>query len=217
MPNKPINVIIADDHKIVLDGLQRILENDFIVVGLATDGLELVRLVKSKKPDVAVVDASMPKLNGMEAIRQIRTFDKDVKTIVLTMHKNVAYAVRAFDVGANGYIVKHAATDELVSAIKEVLKGRTYITPHIAGELFLAVRNGSGLDRNDDPIARLTPRQREILQLVAEGHTSQHIADTLYISRQTVEYHKYKIMKTLAVKSTSDLVSLAIKCGIVAI
>lgn len=217
MPNKPITVIIADDHKIVLDGLQRILENDFTVVGLAADGMELVRLVKSKKPDVAVVDASMPKLNGMEAIRQIRTFNKDVKTIVLTMHKDVAYAVRAFDVGANGYIVKHAATDELVNAIKEVLKGRTYITPHIAGELFLAVRNGSDLDRIDDPIARLTPRQREILQLVAEGHTAQQIADNLYISKRTVEYHKYKIMKTLSVKSTSDLVALAIKCGIVRI
>jgi DNA-binding NarL/FixJ family response regulator len=211
---KPISVIIADDHKIVLDGLKSLLRKDFTISGLAGDGIELVRMVKSKKPDVVVADASMPKLNGIEAIRQIKEFYPDIKTIVLTMHNDVAYAVRAFDVGANGYIVKHAAADELVTAIREVIKGRTYITPYIAGELFLAVRNGLDNEQVDNPIVKLTSRQREVLQLVAEGHTAQEIADRLYISRRTVEFHKYKIMETLDVKSSSDLVALAIKHGI---
>jgi len=214
---EPTSVIIADDHKIVLDGLKGLLEKEFNVSGLAEDGTALVRLVKAKKPDVVVADASMPKLNGIEAIRLIRDFDPDIKTIVLTMHNDVAYAMRAFDVGANGYIVKHAAADELVTAIREVVKGRTYITPHIAGELFLTVRNGTDYDQPDNPIAKLTPRQREVLQLVAEGHTAQQVADTLFISRRTVEFHKYKIMETLGVKSSSDLIAMAIKHGIVTI
>ena len=213
----PINVIIADDHKIVLDGLKSLLEKEFTVSGLAKDGLELVRMVKTKKPDVVVADASMPKLNGIEAIQQIKDFNPDIKAIVLTMHKDVAYAIRAFDVGADGYIVKHAAADELVTAIREVVKGRTYITPHIAGELFLAVRDGENHDQLDNPIARLTPRQREVLQLVAEGHTAQQIADALFISRRTVEYHKYKLMEALGVDSSSDLVAMAIKHGIVSV
>jgi len=212
-----ITVIIADDHKIVLDGLKSLLEKDFTICGLAADGMELVRMVKANKPDVVVADASMPKLNGIEAIRQIKAFDADVKTIVLTMHNDVAYAIRAFDVGANGYIVKHAAADELITAIREVLKGRTYITPYIAGELFLAVRDGPDHAQQDNPVARLTPRQREVLQLVAEGHTAQQIADSLYISRRTVEFHKYKIMDALGVKSSSDLVAVAIKHGVVTI
>jgi DNA-binding NarL/FixJ family response regulator len=214
---KPISIIIADDHKIVLDGLKSLLEKDFSISGLAADGMELVRLVKAKNPDVVVADASMPKLNGIEAIRQIKDFSPDIKAIVLTMHNDVAYAMRAFDVGANGYIVKHAAADELITAIREVIKGRTYITPHIAGELFLAVRNSVDQDQQDTPIARLTPRQREVLQLVAEGHTAQQIADALCISRRTVEFHKYKIMDALGVKSSSDLVAVAIKHGVVTI
>lgn len=213
---KPINVIIADDHKIVLDGLKSLLEKEFTIAGLAGDGIELVHLVKARQPHVVVADASMPKLNGIEAIRQIRAFDSDVKTIVLTMHNDVAYAVHAFVVGANGYIIKHAAADELITAIKEVLKGRTYITPHIARELFLAGRNG--LDqRQEEPISKLTPRQREVLQLVAEGHSTQQIADTLCISSRTVEFHKYKVMETLEVKSSSELIAIAIKHGIVTI
>ncbi len=213
----PITVIIADDHKMVLEGLKSLLEKEFTVSGLAQDGIELVRLVKAKKPDVVVADASMPKLNGIEAIRQIRDVDPEIKTIVLTMHNDVAYAMRAFDVGANGYIVKHAAGDELVTAIREVIKGRTYITPHIAGELFLAVRNGLDPGQLDNPLANLTPRQREVLQLVAEGHTARQIADKLHISRRTVEFHKYKIMETLNVKTSTDLIALAIKHGIVTI
>lgn len=213
----PITVIIADDHKIVLDGLKSLLENDFTISGLAGDGMELVRMVKATNPDVVIADASMPKLNGIEAIRQIKDINPDIKTIVLTMHNDVAYAIRAFDVGANGYIVKHAAADELISAIHEVIKGRTYITPYIAGELFLAVRNGTDHEQSDNPIAKLTPRQREVLQLAAEGNTAQQIADSLCISRRTVEFHKYKIMDTLGVKSSSDLVAMAIKHGIVTI
>ena len=213
---KPINVTIADDHQIVLDGLKNLLEKEFTIAGLAGDGMELVHLVKTHKPDVVVADASMPKLNGIEAIRQIKAFDADVKTIVLTMHNDVAYAMRAFDVGANGYIVKHAAADELITAIREVLKGRTYITPHIAGELFLAVRDG--LDQHQEgPISKLTPRQREVLQLVAEGHSAPQIADMLNISSRTVEFHKYKVKEMLGAKSSSELIAIAIKHGIVSI
>jgi DNA-binding NarL/FixJ family response regulator len=206
-------VIIADDHKIVLDGLKQILEDEFNIVGLALDGMELVRLAKSKKPHVIVVDASMPKLNGIEATRQIKAVDPDVKIIVLTMHNDVGYAIRAFDVGADGYIVKHAAAEELITAIREVLKGRTYITPHIAGELFHAVRNED--DRRERPLSKLTPRQREVLQLLAEGHSAQEAADILCISRRTVEFHKYNIMETVGAKNNTDLISFAIKNGIV--
>ncbi len=212
---KQTHVIIADDHKIVLDGLKSLFEPVFTIAGLAQDGRELVRLVESKKPHVVVVDVSMPKLNGIEAIRQIKEIDPDIKAIVLTMHNDVEYALRAFDMEADGFIVKHAAAAELINAIREVSKGRTYITPHIAGELFLAVRNGDQ-DR-EKPISKLTPRQREFLQLVAEGRSAQEVANMLCISRRTVEFHKYNIMENLDLKSNADLVSFAIKHGFVSV
>ena len=157
----------------------------------------------------------MPLLNGIEAVRQIKEINPDIKVVFLTMHPDVTYAARAFEVGASGYVLKHSAPSELVTAIREAIKGRTYVTPMIAGELMQSYKEGSHLQRKG--IGKLTPRQKEVLQLLAEGHSAKEIADTLCISPRTVEFHKYKMMEQLNVKTSAELVGYAIKHGIVTV
>jgi DNA-binding NarL/FixJ family response regulator len=207
-------VLLADDHKIVLDGLKMILEPEFEIIGTVEDGRALVSAAQKLAPDVIVVDISMPLLNGIEAIRQIRKLDPHVKVIFMTMHSDVTYAIRAFEVGASGYVLKHAASSELVTAIHEALKGRTYVTPMIAGELVHAFKTGA---LQSDKSQQLTERQREILQLLAEGYSAKEIAELLNISPRTVEFHKYSLMKKLNLKTGSALVQYSIKHGITVI
>ena len=212
---KRTRVLLADDHKIVLDGLKSLLEPEFELVGTVGDGRALVSAVEQLHPDVIVVDISMPLLNGIEAVRQIKKLDKQVKVVFLTMHPDVTYAIRAFEAGASGYVLKHSAASELLTAIHEAIKGRTYVTPMIAGELVQAYKGGTC--RQTGEAAELTQRQREILQLLAEGNSAKEIANLLNISPRTVEFHKYNMMSKLELKSLSALIQYAIKHGFVSV
>ena len=205
-------LLIADDHKIFAEGLKRLLNADFDIVGVVEDGRELVAAAEKLRPDVIVVDISMPMLNGIEAVRQIKKVHPEIKVVFLTMHPDVAYAASAFKAGASGYVLKHSAPDELITAIREGLKGRTYVTPLIAGKLLHSYESGSHSEA--DTVLSLTSRQREVLQLLAEGHSAKEIAAILNISTKTVEYHKYRMMEDLGIKTTAELIRYAVKQGI---
>ena len=209
---KKPRVLLADDHKIVAEGLKSLLEPEFTLVGAVEDGRALVKAAEELQPDVAVVDVSMPKLNGIEAVRQIKQKNKHIKIVFLTMHPDVTYAASAFEAGASGYVLKHSAPAELVMAIHEALEGRTYVTPRIAGELMQAYRDGTA---HQETAVDMTPRQREVLQLLAEGQSTKEIASTLGISTRTVEFHKYRMMEDLGIKTVAELVKYAVKHGIV--
>jgi DNA-binding NarL/FixJ family response regulator len=205
-------LLIADDHKIFAEGLKRLLNADFDIVGVVEDGRELVAAAEKLRPDVMVVDISMPMLNGIEAVRQIKKVHPEIKVVFLTMHPDVAYAASAFKAGASGYVLKHSAPDELVTAIREGLKGRTYVTPLIAGKLLHSYESGSHSEV--DKVLSLSSRQREVLQLLAEGRSAKEIAAILNISSKTVEYHKYRMMEDLGIKTAAELVRYAVKQGI---
>ena len=210
---KRMRVLLADDHKIVLEGLRSLLQADFELVGMVTDGRELVSQALDLRPDVIVVDISMPLLNGIEAVRQIKKIDSHIKVVFLTMQPDVTYAIRAFEAGASGYVLKHSASSELVNAIQEAIKGKTYVTPMIAGELMQAYQEGR--HQAPEKAWQLTPRQREVLQLMAEGRSAKEISNIMNISPRTVEFHKYTLMSKLNLKSTSALIQYAIKHGFI--
>jgi DNA-binding NarL/FixJ family response regulator len=210
-----IRVLLADDHPIVLAGLKNLLEPEFELVGTVEDGKALVREAERLRPQVIVADISMPLLNGIEAVRQIKQTNDRIKVVFLTMHPDVAYATMAFDAGASGYVLKRSASRELITAINEAMAGRTYVTPMIAGELMETYKKtppGGNVFHK-----KLTTRQYEVLQLLAEGLSAKEIADKLYISPRTVETHKYNMMEELNLKTTADLIKFAIKHGIVSI
>ena len=205
-------VLLADDHRVVAEGLRSLLEADFDVVGIVSDGRELVAAAKTLDPDAVVLDISMPSLNGIEAARQMKAANSRAKVVFLTMHREVAYAERALEAGASGFVLKHSATSELVTAIHEALKGGTYITPQIAGDLLDSFRRGPAAGAETP--GGLTPRQREVLQLVAEGRSAKEIAALLRISRRTAEFHKARLMETLGVQTTAELIQYAIRTGV---
>jgi DNA-binding NarL/FixJ family response regulator len=198
----------------VVEGLRSLLESEFDLVGTVQDGRALLDASKKLRPDVIVADISMPMLNGIEAVRKIKKTDPNIKVVFLTMHPDVTYASEAFEAGASGYVLKHSAPSELVTAIHEALKGRTYVTPLIAGELMKTYRDGS--HKRNEALLKLSTRQREVLQLLAEGKLAKEVAGILNISTRTVEFHKYKMMKELGIKTSAELVQYAIKHGIVA-
>ena len=206
-------IILADDHKIVLEGLKNLLEPAFDLVGTVENGRALLAAAKKLHPDVIVADISMPMLNGIEAVRKIKKISPHVKVVFLTMHPDVSYATEAFEAGASGYVLKHSAPAELVYAINEVISGNTYITPMIAGELLESYKNGS--HKRNDALTKLSQRQREVLQLLAEGKVAKEVGGILNISTRTVEFHKYKMMDELGIKSSAALVQFAVKHGIV--
>ena len=205
-------VLIADDHKIVVEGLKKLLSPEFEIAGAVEDGRELVKAAEELRPDVIVADISMPGLNGIEAVRQIKKVHKEIKVVFLTMHPDVAYAVSAFKAGASGYVLKHSAPDELVTAIRAALKGETYVTPLIAGKLLQSYEQEARGQR--ETAAALTSRQREVLHLLAEGHSVKEIAEILNVSTKTVEYHKYQMMENLGLKTLAELVRYAVRQGI---
>ena len=204
-------ILLADDHRIILDGLKRVLEPEFEVAGAVKDGRELLKAAERLRPDVIVADISMPHLNGLEAVRKIHTTYPEIKVVFLTMHAEVAYALNAFEAGASGYVLKNSASDELVTAIREALQGRTFVTALIAGELVQAYQNGK--HRQAVTVADLTTRQREVLHLLVQGCTSKEIATSLTISTKNVEYHKYRIMELLGTKTSAELVRHAVQQG----
>jgi DNA-binding NarL/FixJ family response regulator len=208
-------ILLADDHRIVAEGLKELLTPEFEFLGLVEDGRELVEQAKKLRPDVIVADVTMPHLNGIDALAQLKKNDPNVKVVFLTMHREVAYARRALEAGAFGFVLKHSAPDELVTALRAALAGKKYITPAIAGEVLESIQSDPRSSK--DPVASLTPRQREILQLLAEGKTAKEIAAVLEISTRTVEFHKYEMMQSAGIHNSAELVHFAIKHGLVAI
>ncbi len=206
-------VLLADDPRLVAEGLKSLLASDFELVGVVEDGRALIEAAKKLHPQVIVADITMPHLNGIDALTQLKKDNADVRVVFLTMHQEPVYARRALEAGASGFVLKHSAPAELVAAIRAALNGQTYITPALAGELFHALRQEPR--EATDPVASLTQRQREIIQLFAEGRSAKEIAGALGISTRTVEFHKYQIMAALHLQNSAELVHFAIKHGIV--
>lgn len=209
---KRYKVLLADDHRMVAEGLQRILEPEYELVQIFDNGRALLEAAPGLEHDIILLDISMPSLNGLDAVHQLRQSGCKSKIVILTMHKDVLYARRAFRVGANGFVVKHSATDELLKALKVVLEGGFYVTPDLANQLDKSAGEETGRVTEKD---LLTPRQREVLQLFAEGYSAREVANELHISVRTAENHRAHIMKTIGLISTADLVRFAIRHGIV--
>jgi DNA-binding NarL/FixJ family response regulator len=207
--SKP-RVLLADDHTLLLEAFQKLLADECEIVGVATNGRALVTAAATLRPDVIVVDVTMPLLNGIDAARQIKQTDPDVRIIFLTMNEDPNLAAEAFRAGASGYLLKRSAASELVTAIREVVKHRSYITPLVAEGLV-----GSMLHGLEIRPTTLTPRQREIVQLVAEGRSMKEVASILNIAPRTVAFHKYRIMEQLHLKTTAELIQYAIRNHIV--
>jgi DNA-binding NarL/FixJ family response regulator len=208
-------VLLADDHKIVLEGLKELLADEFDVVGTVEDGRALLEQAQALRPDVIVVDVGMPLLNGIDAARQIKKSGLNVKLVFLTMHQDAMYAKGALDAGASGFVLKHSASSELTKAIQEALRGNTYISSSLTQEVMQLYRDD--VDVRDGAFGSLTLRQREVMQLLAEGRSAKEIARILHISTRTVEFHKYNMMEQLGIKTSAELVHFAIKHGIVSI
>jgi DNA-binding NarL/FixJ family response regulator len=212
--SKP-RVLLADDHRILAEGLCGLLEPEFEVVAVAADGRELVAAAKTHRPDVVVADVTMPALNGIEAAVQLREQGVEAKVVFLTMHRDVAYARRAMEAGAAGFVLKHSAATELVTAVRAALRGQTYVTPMIAGELLQSYRGPP--PSPDGPAHPLTARQREVLQLFAEGRSAKEVAAVLKISVRTAEVHKARILEVLGLRTTAELVQYAIRNGFISL
>ena len=203
-------VVLADDHALLLGAFEKLLAGQCEIVGKVSDGRALVAAAEALKPDVVVLDIAMPLLNGLEAGRQIKRQMPDVKLIFLTMSEDVELAAEAFRAGASGYVLKRSATSELATAIQEAMLGRSYITPLITGGLV-----DSLLHPPETPGDDLTSRQREVLQLLAEGRSMKEVASVLNLAPRTVAFHKYEMMKRLNVTSTAELIQYAVKHHIV--
>jgi len=212
---KKPRVLLADDHQIVLEGLKSLLAGEFDVVGSVQDGRTLVDQAATLRPDVIVADISMPRLNGIEAARQIKKTDQNIKIVFLTMHPDATYAANAFEAGASGFVLKHSAPSELITAIHEAMKGQTYVTPLIAGDLIRTYQKGGSPEK--DLFKKISPRQQEILQLLAEGKSAKEVASILDLSTRTVEFHKYRMMQQLNIKTSAELVQYAVRHGIISV
>ena len=212
MENRP-RVLLADDHLLVAEALKSLLEPEFDLIGVVEDGRALLEEVEKLRPDVIVADITMPRLNGIDALVRLRQGGDQTPVVFLTMHRDVSFARRALDAGASGFVLKHSASVELIAAIRAALQGKTYLTPQLAGEVLEAMKEGP--EQAGDPVASLTPRQREVLQLLAEGRSAKEIASNLDISTRTVEFHKYQMMETLDIHTNAELIHFAIKHGLV--
>jgi DNA-binding NarL/FixJ family response regulator len=207
-------VLLADDHMIVAQGLESLLKDSFTLVGTVRDGRALLEAAARLKPDVIVTDISMPLLNGLDAIRQLKSNGIQAKVVFLTMHADAQLAAEAFRVGASGFVLKQSAGEELIQAINEVMQGRAYLTPLIAKDMITVLMEAK--DQGGDA-GKLTPRQREVLQLIAEGRTMKEVAGILNISARTAETHKYEMMEVLGVHTTAELVQCAIRLRLVSV
>ncbi len=208
-----VKILIADDHPMVLEGLKKLLEEkDGEVIGTVEDGRALVEAARKLRPDLVLVDISMPVLNGLEAVRRIKKTDPRCKIIFLTMHADPTYAREAFEAGGSGYLLKRSAGTELQEAIRMVVRGRTYVTPLINQEDLAFVRSGGA--KGFQQFGKLTHRQREVLQLLAEGLSTKNIAMALNISTKTVEFHKTKIRETLGIQTIAELTHYAVNHGL---
>jgi DNA-binding NarL/FixJ family response regulator len=207
---KRTKVLLADDHAIVAEGLATLLKGHFDLVGTVSNGNELIEAARKLRPDVIVADIAMPVLSGLEALRQLKAARSAAKVIFLTMHADAQLATEAFRAGASGYVLKLSAGEELISAIHEVLHGRTYLTPLITKDVMATLA-----EPTSRTVVKLTPRQTEVLRLIAEGKRMKEIGAMLELSTRTVETHKYEMMRVLKVESTAELVRHAIQIGLV--
>jgi DNA-binding NarL/FixJ family response regulator len=212
---KPVRVILADDHTLVRAGIRALLEKlpGVEVVGEANDGREVLKLVAAHRPDVVLIDIGMPGLNGLQATARLTKEFPSVQVIILSMHHNEEYIWQALKAGAAGYLLKKAATAELATALQHVARKEIYLSQEIASHLpknFFV----DGIAKRKTPLEQLTSRQREVLQLIAEGRNTKGIAETLSISPKTVEYHRAKLMECLNVDDITGLVRFAMKVGL---
>lgn len=205
-----LRILLADDHKMFVQGLQSLLGDEFDLLPTVGDGQALVEASMRLDPDVVIVDISMPVLNGFDAVRQLKKRASRAKVIFLTMHRDDNLVAEAFRCGGSGYVLKQSAGEELISAINQVVEGRNYVTPLAAN---VAVGPPTGEETHS---IRLTPRQSEVLQLIAQGNTMKEVATELGISTRTAESHKYEMMQVLRVETTAELVQYAIKLGLIA-
>jgi DNA-binding NarL/FixJ family response regulator len=206
-----MRVLLADDHQIVRQGLRGLLEKaGHVVVGEAADGHEALKLARTLSPEVAVLDLSMPLLNGLDTAREMRRISPEIKTILLTMYTDKHYVLQAMKAGAKGYVLKSQAAEDLIRAIREISRGEVYLSPSVASSVVDAY-----LDKTDTPLDPLTPRERQILQLIAEGNTTKEVARLLNISFKTAESHRNHIMKKLDIHEVATLVRYAIQQGLV--
>ena len=206
-------VLLADDHRIVAEGLKGLLEEEFELLDIVEDGRALVKAARELHPDVIVADISMPHLNGLDALAQLQRDNPKVRVVFLTMHRDLAYARRALDAGALGFVLKTSAHAELVLALRAALQGRTFVAPDLAAELLRTAKGDAG--GAGDPVAALSERQREILRLVAGGKSAKEIAQALGLSARTIEDHKYRMMEPLGIENSAELIHFAIKHGLV--
>jgi len=205
-----VRVLIADDHAIVAEGLRSLLGKTYEVVGVVRDGRELLAIAPELKPELIVLDISMPLLNGLEAAERLRLSLPNTKFVFLTMKDDPNVAAAALDLGAIGYVLKQNLTAELLNALSEVLQGRPYVTPKLRPENW-AVQEARSRQFSKD----LTPRQEEVIQLLAEGRSMKEIAGILSVSEKTVEFHKYHIMQAFNLKSNADIVLFAVKRNLI--
>jgi DNA-binding NarL/FixJ family response regulator len=214
-----IQILLADDHQLVRKGLKTLLEGEpgFKVAAEAENGMEAVRLAKKLLPDVVVMDLTMPKLNGIEAIRSILEVNNKISIVALSMHSEPRYVSGALQAGARGYLLKDSAPEDLISAVKAVKAGRAYIGPEIADIVIQGFTGRLPAGSNKTPAHELTPREREIVQLIAEGHNKMKIADLLKISIKTVESHTKNIKEKLGLENQIDLAKYAIREGLISI
>jgi DNA-binding NarL/FixJ family response regulator len=207
-------VLLADDHAVVAQGLEALLKDSFELVGVVHDGRSLLEAVETLRPDVIVTDISMPLLNGLDAIPKIRARRPAAKIIILTMHRETQLAVDAFRAGASGYMLKVSPAEELITAIQQVAQGRAYVTTLMSKDLITLLLEAAKRPQTAESL--LTARQREVLQLIAEGRTMKEVATILKISPRTAESHKYETMQALGVRTTAELIQSAIRLKLVA-
>ncbi len=216
-----LRILLADDHVLVAEGIQKLLEPEYELVGIVADGRSLVTAAAKLQPDIVVVDISLPLLNGLDASQQLKKNNPNLKIIVLTMHSEPNFVTQAFRVGVSGYVLKQSVGSELVQAIREVAKGRTFVSPMVAQSLVDQAVNpspsGAPGEVNVGFAQALSARQREVLQLVAEGKATKEIASILNVSVKTVEFHKTRIMKELRLRTAAELTKYAIAAGLTSI
>lgn len=212
-----LRVLLADDHKLMRSGLRLLLEQqpDFVVVGEADDGLQAVAAVESLRPDVVVMDIGMPNLNGIEAARKIKELWPDIAILMLSMHSDEGYVLRALRAGARGYLLKDSAEGDLVTAIQAVSEGKSYFSPAVGKVLLEDYMRKLQRTGAEDSYDLLSPREREILQLVAEGKSNKDVANLLNLSPYTVETHRANIMQKLNLRGVPELILYAVRKGII--
>ena len=210
-----ISIIVADDHGIVREGLRRLLEAepDFKVSGEAEDGRDVLEEVARAKPDVVVLDITMPRMGGLETLERLRSDHGDVKVILLSVHNDPPFIQSAIGLRVDGYVLKNGPASEIVTAIREVMKGGSYFSPAVAREIVEQVR--SPRNESPDPFTLLSAREREVLQLIAEGLAAKEVATELSISTKTVEAHRTSLMRKLNVRKATELVRYALRRGLI--